>query len=315
MLRYLPVFLFLFAFAGLCLWATSEEVSGTDDSSPLKLIKPYLKDQTEFEHRLRAFEKLYLSLARTKYLEAKEYEQKGDAENAKTASEEAHKILFLIKDAYELGLGSFRNSAVLNNYYGEFLHDYLGLANEALKYWQQSIQLDSGYGRAHGNLGMYYFHTGMYGMGIEHMDKALELEPQNPDHLFNMVQIYLTNYVQIMEIKNWDKKKLFREAMRMSELTTKLCPNDYEILRDHAMNYFLSEDFGVPPDWGKASKAWESTRLHARTNTERFNALINEGRIYMRKGDKRRAKECLEQANTILPDNPTLKLLLEEVTK
>ncbi len=217
-----------------------------------------------------------------------------------------------MKEVYDLGLEHFDNSPVLHNFYGELIHDYFGRANEASKHWNRAVQLDSNHGRAHNNLGMYYCHVGMYAMGVNNLDASLELEPNNPDFLFNMAQVYLTHFHQIMQIRKWSSEKVYQEAMKISERAAHNASDDFEVLRDYALNYFLCENFDVKVDWRKAARAWQAARPHAHTNAERFNTWLNEARAHLRNNDRDRANACLESARAIWPDSPVVKQLLED---
>jgi tetratricopeptide (TPR) repeat protein len=309
------LFIFICLFQVTAFTESNQETIPVYDKSSLEILKSFMGDQEKFEKKIRAFEKLYLAIARAKYLEARKYEETKESEKAKSASDEAHQLLMMIQEAYELGLQKFDKSAVLNNYYGELAHDYLGRPNEAAKYWLNAVQCDEKYGRAHSNLGMYYFHTGMYGMGLEHLDKALSLEPDNPDYLFNMVQVYLTNFLQIMQIRKWDRSKIYLEAMKISARAVSLGPKDYELLRDYAQNHNLARNFGVETDWRAAVRAWEEAGKYARNDAERFNCLLNVGRAWLRSGEKKKAKQCFNKADEMMPGNPVVQTLLEETAK
>ncbi|HDP33885.1 MAG TPA: hypothetical protein ENN29_02110 [Candidatus Hydrogenedentes bacterium] len=278
----------------------------------LSVLEPYLKDQAEFENKIRAFDKLHVGIARAAYVSARKLEKEGDEAGARAASAEAQKNLALVKAAYELGLERFEQSAALHNFYGELIHDFFGRPDDAAQHWRRAVHIDSRFARAHCNFGMYTLHRGMYAMGMESMDTALRLEPNNPDFLYNMAQVYLVHAPQVMHIRKWDRGKVYREAMKMSERTARLLPNDFDVLRDHALNYFLSEDFGVKVKWRDAAKAWHEARKHARTDAEMFNTWLNEARVHIRNNDKRRSRECLDKAQAIWPDSPVVKLLLED---
>lgn len=294
----------------------SEENTETSDTvSPLSRLESSLVNRSEAERRIRAFDRLYIALAHARYVKARDLEKLGDNEGAKAASDEAEKLLKLVKEAYLLGLAKFNDSPILHNFYGEFLLDYQSKANEAAEHWRQALDLDAKFARAHNNLGMYLLHIGKYPEGLDHMNKALALAPDNPDYLFNMIQVYLTNYLQVMEINQWSRKQIFEEAMRLSERTVQLAPRDFELLRDHALNYFLADDFGIVPDWGKAAKAWQEAQKYAGSDVERFNTWLNEARVYIRAGNKKHAKKCLKQADALMPNTPLVKTLMEDVER
>ena len=283
--------------------------------SPLASLESYLNDQAEFEKRVRAFDKFNVALAHAKYMQAKELERGKDTEKAKALSEEAHTLLEQVKGAYELGLSHFENSAALHNYYGEFAHDFLGEPGQGAVHWQKAIDLDGAFGRAHCNLGMYLLHNGNYEEGLGHVAKAIELEPENPDFMYNMIQVYLTHFPQVMRIRGWERHQVYEEAMSLSKKTVSLSPKDFELWRDHATNFFLAKDFGATPDWDAAAKAWQAAREHSRNDAERFNTWLNEARVYIRADKDKKARRCLEQADKLMPNNDIVETLLDDLNK
>ena len=118
-----------------------------------------------------------------------------------------------------------------------------------------------------------------------------------------------------MRIKGWDRPRVYEEAMKLSGRTVALSPNDFELLRDHATNYFLAKDFGAAPDWDAAAKAWQAAREHTRNNAERFNTWLNEARVYIRADKAKKARKCLEQADKLMPDNEIVQTLMEDLKK
>lgn len=311
----MKVFLLFFLFQSLlCAYGDSLETENSPLSAPsLELLRPYLDNQTEFERRIRAFDKLQVGLAQSKYQEAMELEHQGNTAAAAAASEEARKTLDLVKEGYELGLSHFEKSPFLHNYYGELIHDFFNSANKALKHWLRSVEIDERFARAHCNLGMYYFHTGMYSLGLEHMNKALALEPDNADFLFNMVQVYLTHFRQIADIRKCTIERVYEEAMKMSERAAVLGPKDFQLQRDHAFNFFVAERFGITPDWEEAAAAWNKARMLARSDDERFNTLLYEARAHVRANNKLAAKNCLLEAQSLMPQNELVQNLLDSI--
>ncbi len=283
-----------------------------DAPEEFEVLREALHDQATFERQMRVFDRLHIGIARALYIKAREHEEAGEAEEALAASAQAQHHLQLVKEAYDMGLARFGRSAVLHNYYGELLHDFLARPNEAAQYWRRAVQLDPKLARAHGNFGMYAMHNGMYGMGLDSMDRALELEPNNPDLLFNMTQVYLAHFPQIMQHRKWDRPRVYREAMKLSARAARLAPHAFDVVRDYALNYFLAEDFGAPVKWRDAARAWEKAREAANTDAERFNTWLNEARVHIRNNDSRRAQACLEQARAIWPDSPLVEQLLED---
>lgn len=290
-----------------------QAILGEDASSDgLSVLQEFTGDQGVFEQKVRVFDKLHVGLAQAYFNKAKSLGQQGEETEAQKALEEARKNLELVKAAYDLGLSHFDNSAVLHNYYGELIYDYFGQPNEAAHHWKQSTQLDSKFARAHCNFGMYALHNGMYSLGIDSMDTALRLQPNDPNFLYNMAQVYLVHSLQLMQIRKWDRAKIYKEAMTMSEKAAKILPDDYELWRDYGLNFFLGEDFGVKVNWKDAAKVWKTVRAKARNDAEVFNAWLNEARAHKANDDKKKAKQCLDAAQAIWPDSPAAKQLIND---
>lgn len=279
----------------------------------LELLRPYLNDQQAFEQKIRSFEKLHLAIAHAELERASQLESQGLTEEAQAARQKARASKKMIMDAYKMGLAQFNSSSMLHLYYGEFLHDHTGRVEEAESHWLRAIDLDETNARAHNNLGMHFCHVGKYAVGFEHLDKSLALRPDNPDFLFNTVQAYLTHFIQLAALRGWSKEEIYRRAMELSEKAITLSPNDYQLQRDYALNFFLGENFGVTVDWRQAAKAWQLVRQYATKDVDRYNALVYEARAHIRAQDKESARRCLEQADALKPNDPVVLGLLKQV--
>jgi len=283
------------------------------ERSSLEPLERAMDDEQAFMRALAAFEKLHMAAARLAYQEARERQETGATAESEEALTRMREHLGLVKSAYQLGLSRYDSNAILQNHYGDLLYDYLGDPHTAMRHWTRAAELDKKYAAPHNSLGMYYFHNGMYALGLESMDKALRLDPKNPDYLFNMAQVYLIHYPQLMPIRKWDAARIYKEAMKLSATAAKLRPDDYEMWKDYAMNFFAAERFKVKPDWAKAVQAWQKARDLARNDDERFNALLYEARVHIRSNNPQKARPCLEAALTLLPDNQLARQMLDNL--
>jgi tetratricopeptide (TPR) repeat protein len=173
-----------------------------------------------------------------------------------------------------------------------------------------AAQLDDNLGPAHNNLGIYYFHTGEYARGMEELERALKLEPDNPDYLYNMAQMYLIHFDEIEKLTKSPKDKLYKRAMEMSARAAELSPQDFDIVQDYAVNFFAAENFGVKVDWKAAVEAWKKAQPLSRNEDERFYALLNEARAHLNGGDAKGAIAPLEAAIAIHSDSGAAQQLL-----
>jgi len=213
-----------------------------------------------------------------------------------------------------LAMQSFEQSASVRNFHGTVLYDIFGEELEGVKEWHTAVSLDSSYSDPYNNLGMYYFHAGEYRLGFQNMDKALELDPKNPDYCFNMAQNYLIYRPQTEEIRGWSADKVYKEAMKYSKKATKLAPEDYEILVDYAVNFLAAENFGLEPDWKEAIEAWRVARVKAPTDVDKFYTWLNEGRAWRSLDKVKEARKCFEEALALQPQNAKTKELIESLS-
>ena len=213
---------------------------------------------------------------------------------------------------YETALKRLPNHPDLLNYLGELLYDKFGERDQAVALWQEVLRLDSRHGRAHNNLAIHDSHEGRYEQAIAHLDAALKREPDNADYLYNLAQIYLVHWPQVMRIRLWNMDRLYSEAMELSRRAAALRPRDLALQRDYALNFFLAEYLSSKPDWKGAAKAWENVRRVARRKDDLFNAWLNEGRVWLRAEQPDRARKCFEAALVIHPASEVAQGLVQD---
>lgn len=217
----------------------------------------------------------------------------------------------LIGMMWQYILARYPQNPIANNYYGEYLYDYADKSLDALQAWRLATQYDPKYAHPYNNLGLHYFHTGQLDRGHDNLEKALKLEPDNPDFLYNMSQMYLIYFPQLGETLKMSKDKLFKKAMEMSKKATELLPGDFDLAQDYANNFYAAEQYGVASDWTAAAKAWHRALPLARTEEERFYTLLNEGRTLLRAGQSQEALAAFERAKTMRPESEAVRTLIE----
>lgn len=243
---------------------------------------------------------------------AQDHYAKGERELAIGKGEEMLRRVELIEDAWDFVTRRYPRNARAHNYYGELFYDLKNQPGEGERLWRMALSLNGNLSEAHNNLGLHYMHVGLYDEGLRHLGRALELEPENPDFLYNIVQIYLTYYPEIEKrFKNITRKKHYKKAMRWSKKATKYAPGDYEILSDYANNFYAAENFDTGADWDEAAEAWEQARAHASTQEQVFHTLINEGRAWLRAKEWEKATARLEEAMEHHPGSDVIQALLD----
>ena len=275
-------------------------------------LEAFLDDEAVFVEKARTFDRLHTRLADLLLARARVLQKEGGTGEGAALVEGARKNLAMARQAYELGLRRHPDNPSLQNYLGELLYDRFDEQQRAVELWLKAVALDASHGRAHNNLGIHCFHVGQYAEGLKHLDVALALEPENPDYLFNMAQMYLVHWPNLMTLRQWTAAETYAEAMRVSEKAAALAPEDFELTRDHALNFFAAERMNAQPDWKKAAKAWAAARAAARNDDEVFNAWMNEGRVWLRAQNGREAERCFLAASALRPQSRLAQGLLTD---
>lgn len=295
------------------LWNVSQAAPSLPDE--IKSLNEVVGDATALVDGVRKFDREQCKLADWDLDLAKKHAEAGEKDLAKDKQEQARARVQNVRQAWEFVLSKYNNDARAQNYYGEVLYDYFGEAAGAIKAWQLSCALDPKLSTPYNNLGIHYCHIGEYARGLENYDKAISLEPDNPDYLFNLVQTYLINTPAVMEYRKWDKPRVYREALKLSKKATTLSPQDFELAQDYAVNFFAAEEFKAKPNWKEAAKAWQATRALARNPDETFYTWLNEARVHVRGKSWTQAQACLDEALRIRPDSQVAQKLLDDIEK
>lgn len=276
-------------------------------------LAPVYDQPAAFVQGLRDWGKAQIRLAEADLEQAKQLARARKQEEAKAKRDSAVAKTRAVREAYEFGLKKYSEDARLVNAYGELLYDQFGENAGALRAWHQAISLDPKYAPPYNNLGLDQCHSGQYETGIANLEKALALDPKNPDFMFNIAQIYLIHFPQVEKIKKWKPKKIYQRAMALSKEATETAPEDFELAEDYALNFLAAENFKVEADWEAAAAAWQRARGLTQAPDKVFNAWLNEARCWSKAGEAERAVPCVEEALKILPDSAPAKQLLEKL--
>lgn len=276
-------------------------------------LNDLMSDEDRALELLRDFHLVQMQLLEWDIALARDLQAQGDTFAAQTKVEDARERAKTVRTAYEAFLDAYPKNALAHNYYGELLYDEFGDHAAGLQQWKLALMLDEDLARAANNLAIHYSHAGDYMLAFRHLDKALDLEPDNPDFLFNAVQIYLTNSPQAMEHYGWDQEKLYKEAMKMSARAAELASDDFQVVQDYAVNFFAAERFGVEANWRAAADAWKQTRALADSPGDVYFTWLNEARAAIEGGMAERAAACLAEARTFQPDSPAIGALEEKL--
>jgi len=264
----------------------------------------------QFASDVRAYHTMELGAIALLQAELASRETPPTPERVQAIREDIAQRVSRLRNVYVTALNQHPENARLRNYYGELLYDTLGEYAGALKEWNLALTYDEDCHQAMNNLSLHYFHEGRYDIGLQYLDEALKRDKKNPDYLYNMVQMYMVHFPEVERLRKWKRSKVYKEAMKLSEQAVKYAPEDFDIVQDHAMNFYAAENFGVDPDWEDAAEAWEAARARAQKQPELFNCWLNEGRVRLRGEDYAEAVRCLEEALKLNPESEVCQELL-----
>ena len=218
-----------------------------------------------------------------------------------------------IQDAYLFVLNHYPENAKANNYYGDALFDFAGQEMKAVEYWRKATVADAGFAPPFVSLGNHYTHEGNYAEGFAAFDKAIAAQPDDPEAYYHLVQVYLINWPDLEKILDKSGSQLYSDAMQMSEKATLLAPDDFELARDYALNFFAGDRMQATVDWPKAAQAWERANTLAPSTTMRFQTWLYQARAHIRSENHDAAEKALLAALEIYPDNELAQELLQKV--
>ena len=272
-----------------------------------------LGNEQRLVETVRQFDLLQQALAEWDRAMAQQLREAGDKDLAEEKIKQVRQRYQVVRTAYEYVLQHYRTNALATNYYAELLYDQFHETTKAVQLWNVAAAVNPKLSQPYNNLGIHYFHIGEYRQGLKCYLTALELDPNNPDYLYNLAQAYLVHSPQIRQIRQWDAQRLYTEAMKLSKKAAENAPNDFEMLRDYALNFFTAENFGVRADWLEAAKAWQRARTQAPDKGALFYTWLYEARAWLRKPDQENAERCLKEALAIDPANKVAQGLLDKV--
>lgn len=291
-----------------CLAIAQKEVAPSIQS-----LKPFVDDQVALVDAARRYQRLQSSLNDWDFDIFQDYKGDDIKKVRVMLSEKIKKRNDAIRQTWEYVLSIYPENAEALNFFGEYWYDIGGNRTTAVKHWKHALVLNGDLSLAHNNLAVHYFHEGEPRIGLFHLLETLELEPENPDYLYNAAQLFLTFFPVIMKELNLDKEAVYRKAMQYSKNAAEYLPGDFFLQRDYATNFYAAENFQVEADWPKAAQAWKDTYALATRNNDLFYARLNEGRCWIRANKKDEAIEALEAAIVLNPSSKAAPKLLEKL--
>lgn len=224
-----------------------------------------------------------------------------------------NKLMITVEEMYEEGLQKFPQSVRIYDNYGSFLYDYKMDYVNSVRLWEKGYELNVKDPSINNNLALHYFHIGEYDKGWDFLQDALKYGEREANIFYNAAQIFIIYREQIQERTGWEKEKIYKKAMEYSEKAVKINPNDFELAKDYALNFFTAVQFNLPIEGKNSAVAWQNARKLARNKDEIFYTWVNEGRAWLAINELKKAKECLVEAIKIRPDSIVVKDILSRI--
>lgn len=295
--------------------AVAQDASGALPPE-LSGLEPLLNDEKKLVEALRQYDNHQMALAEWDFNLAKMHGVNGDTALAQTKVEQAQKRIALVRRAYEEALKRYPDNPDAKTYYAELLYDHGTEENDADKgvaLWLEVVKAAPDTADAWNNLAIHYSHSGQYDECFNAMDKALALEPDNPDFLFNAAQFFMVHWPQAQAHYGASMEDICRKGMEYSRRAAEAYPDSYVLLQDYATNFYWAAERNLKVDWREAAEAWQKARAEARNNTELFYTWLNEGRVWKEVPNKKKAAACFEEALKLNPKSDVARRHLNEL--
>jgi tetratricopeptide (TPR) repeat protein len=281
-----------------------------EELSSLSLV---WNDEKKLLEGVRQFDLIQQGLADWDRNLSSDHQMGGEEALAQDKLAQAKHRIDLIRRAYEEVLKRYPENARAHVYLGELYYDRLDNEGKGLELWQKALDLDPKLHEAMNDFAIHYSHIGDVPKSLEYFEKALKLAPDNADYLYNVTQIYLIQWPEVQKRYGWTAEQVYRKAMEYSKRAAQLRPDDYPLLSDYALNFFRGEQMRFTVNWDEAAQAWQKARERTRNSAEMFYTWLNEGRVWIRVGQKEKAMACLDQALKLFPDSKAAKNLQDEL--
>ena len=151
---------------------------------------------------------------------------------------------------------------------------------EAVKHMERARELDPQNPAAWNNLANYYGHRSPVKKAFEYYAKAIELNPEESVYYQNLATSVFLFRKDAMEYYNIGEKQVFDRSLELYRKALKLDPNNFVLASDYAQAYY-----GIRPiRHNDALAAWEQALKIAGTDEQREGIYLHLARIKLDAG-------------------------------
>jgi tetratricopeptide (TPR) repeat protein len=195
-----------------------------------------------------------------------------------------------VHKAYEDFLKRHPDHARARLAYGSFLMD-INEEEKAVEQMEKARELDPNNPAAWNNLANYYGHRSPVKKAFEYYAKAIELSPNEPVYYQNLATTVFLFRTDAMEFYRIDEQQVFDRALDLYRRALKLDPNNFVLASDYAQTYY-----GIrPPRTDDAITAWEETLNIAANDEQREGVYLHLARLKLNAGRFDEARQLLDR--------------------
>jgi tetratricopeptide (TPR) repeat protein len=250
-------------------------------------------------------------LLKLKLLEARSetFEVRSEPEKREGLDKEYRDTFARVVALYDGYLGKHPGDVQALYDLGMLCYDVGSDEGRAAELWNRVLALDPSHDRAHNALAVHYGDVAEPERALQHIGKALELNPDVAEYHFNAATHYFNFRSVAVRVFGWDLPAVWERSMAEYRKAVELDPQNYEFAKAYALSFYSAVYFRVPEDYAAATRAWAAVLSLAPDRDRRAVVLEHLTRVSMYTGNTADARRYLEEALRIHPQNATLRLL------
>ena len=193
-----------------------------------------------------------------------------------------------VREAYEDFLRRHPAHARAHLAYGSFLHD-IHDEEAGVEHWEKARELEPKNPAAWNNLANHYGHRGPVKKAFEYYARAIELNPAEPVYYQNFATTVFLFRKDAMEFYKIDEQQVFSKSLELYRQALKLDPENFLLATDLAKTYY-----GIKPvRTAEAIAAWEYALKVAPNDTDREGVYVHLARFKLNAGRFDEARKTL----------------------
>jgi tetratricopeptide (TPR) repeat protein len=213
-----------------------------------------------------------------------------------------------VRKAYEDFLKRHPNHAQAHLTYGCFLNDRQDETG-AKEEWEKALDLDPRNPDVYNNLAGSYSEVGPASKAFEFYTKAIDLNPNQPLYYHNFASTMYVLRSRAMTHYGINEQQVFARIIELYSNSVRLAPTNFTYASDLAQTFYSMRPF--PADG--AANAWSNALRTARGPANREEAYLQLSRVNMIAGHLREARVLLNEVNG--PEHSLAKSnLLQNIT-